>query len=245
MILARFYCAAGDYLLETELQNQSQVESELDQSQGMLFLHKALESSKQCQNSGIQWGVLVDIAQQHVWTGDYYAAQVYIAEGQRLSQLSANLFQQARCLQLEATCFSYRGDFDQSISQLLRGREILDICGLAGGYIDKQMAGSQGEIHLLKSEYAQAKGILTQIINQIIETNSLNQDPVAYIFPLISIAQIDVKIGTDAGEVCQKLNQAKDIVRRHDKAVIMAYCSIVQADLDLRERKFDAARSEF
>ncbi|KAJ7744306.1 hypothetical protein B0H14DRAFT_2637294 [Mycena olivaceomarginata] len=230
-LTCRFYHAAGAYFLETEL----------DRAQGLLLLHKALELSKRHQKNSVQCNVLTVIAQQHIFDGDYCTAQVYVTEAHRVAHLSADLFQEARCIELGAMCSGYtRCDFKWSISQLLRARGLVDICGLSGGDADQRMATHQGLIHLMKSEYAQARRIFTQII----ETNSPDQNMGPYLFALINIALIDIEIGTDAKEVYQKLNQAKDIVRKYGPSR-MAYCSISQAVLDLRERKFDIAKDEF
>jgi hypothetical protein len=45
--------------------------------------------------------------------------------------------------------------------------------------------------------------------------------------------------------VYQRLNQAKDIVKKYGSPSMMAYCSASQAALDLREKKFDIAKDEF
>jgi hypothetical protein len=115
-----------------------------------------------CANSSQHCAVLTNIAFLKWNTGDYCAAQVHATKAQRLAQLSANLFQQARALWTGAICSTYLGNVQQSIDQLHRGRVILG--GLAKGCLDYQMAITQGEIHLLKSEYGQARNIYSQIV---------------------------------------------------------------------------------
>ncbi|KAJ7789043.1 hypothetical protein B0H14DRAFT_2627662 [Mycena olivaceomarginata] len=231
LLTCQFYQAAGTYFLVTKL----------DRAQSLLLLHKALELSKQHPKNSVQCDVLTDIAQQHILDGDYCTAQVYITEAHRVAHLSASLFREARCIEFGAMCSSHtRCDFKWTISQLLRARNLVDICGLSGGDVDQRMATNQGSIHLTKSEYAQARGIYTRIL----ETNSPDQNMVPYLFALINIALIDIEIGTDAKEVYQKLKQAKDIARKYDPSM-MDYCSTSQAVLDLRERKFDIAKDEF
>ncbi|KAJ7824955.1 hypothetical protein B0H14DRAFT_2596856 [Mycena olivaceomarginata] len=215
----KFYSAAGGYFLETQR----------GRSPDLLFLHKALELSKLHPENTIQCDILTDITGQHILDGDYRTAQVYVTEGHRTAQLSANLFQEAKC------------DFKWSITQLLRARGLLDICGSSGGDLDQRITITQGAFHLMKSEYAQARGIFTRSM----ETNLPDQNTVLYLFSLINVALINIETGTDAKEVYQKLNQAKDIARKYHTPSTMAYCSTSQAYLDLRERKFDIAKDEF
>jgi tetratricopeptide (TPR) repeat protein len=103
------------------------------------------------------------------------------------------------------------------------------------------MAGTQAEIHLLKSEYAQAKNIYTQVA----ETNTPDRNAEVYAYALLNIVQIDIKIGGNAETVHQKLNQVKDVFSNHKSPLEIVYCDMSQADIDLREKKFDIAKCKF
>ncbi|KAJ7349614.1 hypothetical protein DFH08DRAFT_806964 [Mycena albidolilacea] len=103
-----------------------------------------------------------------------------------------------RIIKAGSKCVSGSKSF--SMIQLHRGREILRICGIHGGGLDQRMAGTQAEIHLLKSEYAQAKNIYTQVA----ETNTPDWN-----------AEIDIEIGGDAETMHQKLNQVKNVFSNH------------------------------
>jgi hypothetical protein len=81
---------------------------------------------------------------------------VYATEAQRLSKLPAILFQEAKALQVGAMCSIALGDFAKSLNTLLRGKMVLSMCGLVGRDLDYRMTLSQGDIHFIKSEYAQA-----------------------------------------------------------------------------------------
>jgi tetratricopeptide (TPR) repeat protein len=174
---------------------------------------------------------------------------MHASEAQRLSQLSANLVQEARSLWTGATCSTYLGDLKQSMAQLEKCREILSICGLSGGQLDYASTISQAENHLLKSEYAQARNIYIKIV----ETSSPNQNVVSYVTALLNIAQIDTKIGGDAEDVYHKLNQARKIFSTGTAFSLyialcntyIVYFNITQADLELREKKFDTAKGKF
>jgi hypothetical protein len=53
--------------------------------------------------------------------------------------------------------------------------------GLSNGGLDNAIAISQGEIHLHKSEYAEARNIFSHIV----ETTSPEQDPSFYVVSLL------------------------------------------------------------
>jgi tetratricopeptide (TPR) repeat protein len=116
---------------------------------------------------------------------------------------------------------------------------MLGICGLAGGDLDHRMEMHEGEIHLLKSEYAQARIIYSHII----ETIPSEQNPLSHAISLLNIAQIDTICG-DTGDVYHKLNQAKHILNSFNSRQSF-FCNLVEADMKLREEKFELAKVRF
>ncbi|KAJ7351565.1 hypothetical protein DFH08DRAFT_935169 [Mycena albidolilacea] len=166
-------------------------------------------------------------------------SQEHIAEALQLSKSTSNLFQEARALWIEARCSTYLGNFLQAIESLHRGRIILGICGLAGGDLDYTMAIQQGEIHFLKSEYAQARSINSQIV----ATVSSDQDAYIHAVSLLNIAHIDTICG-DMQDVYNKLNQVKEIHKKFASPTEIIY-NVTEAEIELREKKFDLAKARF
>ncbi|KAJ7342898.1 hypothetical protein DFH08DRAFT_811234 [Mycena albidolilacea] len=160
-----------------------------------------------------QCTVLLRIGTLKCGTGDYSTAQAHVAQALQLLKSAPNLFQVARALWVGALCSTYLGKFLQAIDNLNRGRIILGICGLAEGDLAHTMIGHQAEIHLLKSEYAQARNIHSQIV----ATVSLGQNAWSYAVSLLNIAQIDVMCG-DTMDVYHKLNQAKEIFNKFNNS---------------------------
>ncbi|KAJ7355875.1 hypothetical protein DFH08DRAFT_803809 [Mycena albidolilacea] len=146
---AKFYCAAGFYFFN----------SRFDSPQALLFFHKALESAKQCGDTKEQCSISIGIAQLKYRVGDYCTAQVHATEAQRLSKLSANLFEEARSLWIGSMTYMATGNFKKSMEQLNRAQEIAVLCGLSRGDLGYNLTMSQAEIHLQKSEHAQARKI--------------------------------------------------------------------------------------
>ncbi|KAJ7866266.1 hypothetical protein B0H14DRAFT_2573536 [Mycena olivaceomarginata] len=206
----------------------------------MHFYNKALALSRSCQDTNEQCNALLSIAQLKYRTGDCWTAQAHIAKALQLLKLVPNLYLEAMALWIEAKCSTYLGNFLQAIDSVTRGRILLGICSLAGGHLDQAMTNQQGEIHLLKSEYAQARSIHSHIV----ETNSPDQNASIYAISLFNIAHIDTICG-DTRDAYHKLNQAKEIFNQliHSKEIFA--CGMVEANIELREKKFDLAKITF
>ncbi|KAJ7302385.1 hypothetical protein DFH08DRAFT_826711 [Mycena albidolilacea] len=232
-----------DHLLESkfcEAVGMCASDHQSDSPRAMQFFQQALELSKLCDDSNQQCGVLICIAWLKYNAGDYCTAQIHASEAQRLSKLSADLYQEARAHQVGGACCRILGDYQESMAQLHRARKIIGICGLSEGYLDRGITLDQAEIHLLKSEYVQARSIFSQVV----EATSADQNAHAYACALLSIALIDVKIGVAADNVYQNLNKAKDILR-YNHLWGIPICDMIQADMELRGEKFDLARVKF
>ncbi|KAJ7824202.1 hypothetical protein B0H14DRAFT_2597437 [Mycena olivaceomarginata] len=99
---------------------------------------------------------------------------------------------------------------------------------------------SEVEIHVLKSEYTQAR----EIYSQIVETSSADEDiQHVYGFALLNLAQIEVKIGRNVEYIYQKLNKAKAIFSTWPREIVQ--CGTIEAALELRQENFDLAKAKF
>ncbi|KAJ7302844.1 hypothetical protein DFH08DRAFT_945524 [Mycena albidolilacea] len=181
------------------------INSKSDRPQAMQFYQRGLKLAKMCPDSNQECEVLVNMAQIQWMTGEYFAAQIHASEAQRLSQCSANLYDEASALWIEAACLRCLGNFKQSADQLHRSRVMLGVCGLDDGLLDQEIAISQGEIHLQKSEYAEARNIY----NQIVETSSPEQDPFPYGISIVNIAHIATMCGDTRELTEEKFEIAK------------------------------------
>ncbi|KAJ7846198.1 hypothetical protein B0H14DRAFT_3681498 [Mycena olivaceomarginata] len=228
LLECKFYHAAGNYFHQCRF----------DTHQALQFFERALDTSRSCQDTDKQCSALIGIAQLRYVTGDYCTAQAHIAKALQLSKSTSNLHQEANALYIEALCSIYLGNFLQAIDNLHRGRILLRICGLAGGNLDHRMTSLQGEIHFMKSEYAQARSIHSQM------AATPDQDIWSHAMSLLNIAHINTICG-DARDVRHKLNQAKEIFNRFARSRVMILYDVVEADIELREKKFDLAKITF
>ncbi|KAJ7122077.1 hypothetical protein C8R44DRAFT_852876 [Mycena epipterygia] len=101
--------------------------------------------------------------------------------------------------------------------------------------------GDYAEAHLLKSEYADARNIHTQILSQI----SMEKDAHSCAFSLLNIAEIDIMTGTSASSVQQNLDKVKMIFQRVEYPIGMLCHNMISADLILWEGDHLSAKKFF
>ncbi|KAF8203490.1 hypothetical protein K438DRAFT_1932541 [Mycena galopus ATCC 62051] len=226
-IQAKFYLAASSFVYYM-----------FDLSRALQFSDKACELSKLSGDSYEQCTVLIHIAWLKLSVGDYSTAQVYAREAKQLSEMSLDLYRSAVASRLQSVCYRYFGDYKESMAHIRRAKEILAICGMSGGYIDHLITLDRAEIHLLKSEYAQARSIFSGIA----ETTSSDQNAAAYATAFLNIAYIDIQIGGTVENVQKDLHRATEIFNNLSYHSDIVLCRAIQADMDLREHKIELAQ---
>ncbi|KAF8196258.1 hypothetical protein K438DRAFT_2122327 [Mycena galopus ATCC 62051] len=202
-----------------------------DIQRGTEFLHKALEISEVL--------VLLALGRFKRASGNYHAGHAYASVAQRLCEVSGNLYQAAGAHQLAAGCLRSLGNYQESARQLYKATEFLHVCGLSGGVIAYQIRENQGEIHLLKSEYMEARNIYCQIVETTMEQNSLS-----HAGALLNIGFIDTMIGGAEEAIYHNLKAAREIWGSDNFEDIL-FCDIVQAIMEHRQEKFDSAEVKF
>ncbi|KAF8196226.1 hypothetical protein K438DRAFT_1760403 [Mycena galopus ATCC 62051] len=229
MVIVDFYSNLGYHLIHKG-----------DKQQGTQFLHKALEMSELCGNRNSQGLALLVLASVERMSGNYQAGHTYASVALRLSKLSGNLYQAAAAHRLAANCLQYQGSYQESAGQLHSATELLHVCGMSGGILAYQIRGAQGEIHLLKSEYKEARNIYCQIL----ESTSMEQNSISYAFALLNIGLIDTMIGGAEDNIYHNLKTAKGIFGRETAHAII-FCDFTQASIEQKEGKFDLAEVKF
>jgi hypothetical protein len=126
---------------------------------------------------------------------------------------------------------------------LCRAKELLSICGLSGSELDYYIRLNQAEIHIIKSECAQAKAIYSHVV----ETTSPDQNAYAYGCALLNIAGINIMTGQPTGkdEVCQHLGRAKEVFKDRNLEAEIAYCDMFWTDMEFKEGKLDFVKLKF
>ncbi|KAF8144521.1 hypothetical protein K438DRAFT_1874032 [Mycena galopus ATCC 62051] len=227
---ARVYEAAGHYFFYHKG----------DAQQASQFPQKALEKSELCESSIHQCSAMLQLGRFKLMTGNYSAAMVYATAAQKLSKVAGNLYQEGEANHLGARLHYLLGDYQKSMAQLHRAAELLHICGLSGGALADQIILAQAEIHLLKSEYTEARHLFCQLT----ETTSAGENSFSYASSLLNVGLIDIMIGQAKEDIYHKLQVAQELMRRESPLDITA-CGTVQGMVELRDEKFDSAKAKF
>jgi tetratricopeptide (TPR) repeat protein len=228
-ILGRFYMAMSEYSCEYKLDLPAAVD----------FDQKAISLAISTENTQVQADALCTLAWKKWQLGLYSEAQLHASESERLARMSGNFWREAHALWAQATCWATLGDYKKSILPLNRARDLLSICGMAGGATDLGIMISQAEVHRFKSEYAEAHNIQTQILQAAVD-----QDPYDHGVALLNIAGIEISMGAPKDVVQTNLEIGKSILATiglPGARITMMYDSF-QGDLNLREGDIVGAR---
>ncbi|KAF8144491.1 hypothetical protein K438DRAFT_1873918 [Mycena galopus ATCC 62051] len=226
---AEFYEAAGRYFFYHKG----------DAQQASQFLHKAQEKSEHCERSTWQCSPMIQLSRFNLYTGNHSAAMAYVTAAQNLPQVAGNLYQEGVANYLGARLYGQLGDYQKSVAQLQRAGELLHIYGMSRSALAHDIILAQAEIHLLKSEYTEARHLFCQVT----ETTSAEDNSVAYASSL-NVGSIDIMMGQAKEDIYQKLQVAQEIMRR-DSPIDIPACITVQAVIELRDEKFDSAKAKF
>ncbi|KAJ7438966.1 hypothetical protein FB451DRAFT_1447494 [Mycena latifolia] len=104
---------------------------------------------------------------------------------------------------------------------------------MAGGQLDSYILNHQAELHLMKSEYVEARSIQTQGLHAV----PMEQNPydLSAPFALITIAQIDAKTGVLRDGVHNNLHTARQLFSFVGNSLGNIFCDMVAAALFLNE----------
>lgn len=207
----------------------------------MNFYHKALAASISAKNVGQQSEILYSMAWIKWRLGDYLGGQMDAYESRRLAKVSANLYIETRAMRMEAMCWDILGNYQRSVSLYTRARALLTLCGMSGGPLDCAVINCLTNVHKLKSEYAEAHSVCHETLEKI----SAEKNPYTHAVALISIAEVDLKIGTPKDDVQNKIDTAKSIFTTMGELRLITVCDTVLADLYLREGEKSSARVLF
>jgi tetratricopeptide (TPR) repeat protein len=198
----------------------------------MEFLKRALLLAQVSGNSKLHSDILKDMAETENSRGNHSVALKFARDAHKHAKLSGNLHTEAQALRVEAMLRIKIGDYRNAILCLGRSRGILKLYGLTGGNLQHITMHDEGQIHLVKSEYAEAYDIHAQIL----QATSPQQDPMIYAASMLNLAEIRVRVGTSATDVMSNLEEARMLYRNsHQCHHNLIACETIVADLNLRE----------
>ncbi|KAJ7128038.1 hypothetical protein C8R44DRAFT_779210, partial [Mycena epipterygia] len=103
------------------------------------------------------------------------------------------------------------------------------------GNVDYSVMGSLAELHLLKSEYLEARSIHVQIVQNSEEGHHSG-------LALLNIAEIDLILGANVHDVQQTLDNAKAKLSDSGLVLMMNQYERILADVNLKEGNEIAAK---
>ncbi|KAJ7436618.1 hypothetical protein FB451DRAFT_1453784 [Mycena latifolia] len=176
------------------------------------------------------------------WTaGDYTAAWKHAYEAEKLAKISGNPYKEAWALRIESMCWYALGSYKHSISLCKRARELLFLCSMSGGALKNSILSMQADVHLVKSEYLEARNIWTQLMHDC----SMEQNPYQHAMALLSIAQTDVESGVLGHEFSPNLDTASKVFPSMGLTREIVWCDAVRAALNVKEGDFRKAKCHF
>lgn len=185
--------------------------------------------------------IVANLARMKMEIGEYTASKALANEGQRLARLCANPLEEARSFLVQVMCCKNLGQFQESLFMLRKGRELLSLCGLSKGNLDYLFLITQAEIHLLKSEYTEARALFHEITQNI----PADQDIYNHGIAMLMIAATDVHINADKTDVQATVNKAEALFKGIDAHFGKGQCEQLLAGLYLREGETIMAKTMF
>ncbi|KAJ7865405.1 hypothetical protein B0H13DRAFT_2562195 [Mycena leptocephala] len=228
-IYCRFYNSQASYLMTHDQ----------DMFAAMEFCQRSLSVSIVTGNTAGQGSALYYLAWCNWNLGDYPTAQLHAYESRRLATVASNFFKEAGSLHIEAMCCAVLGDYKQGIALCVSARELLHLCDMTGGELDRGLMNTQAEIHKSKSEYLEARDIYMHVLKDV----SRDQDPHIHGFALRKIAEIDVYLGAPMNNVQRNNDIAREIFKTMGRHQYVKMCDIINADLNLRDGNIFAAKT--
>ncbi|KAJ7142594.1 hypothetical protein C8R44DRAFT_725932 [Mycena epipterygia] len=203
-----------------------------DRPTSVKFCEQALSSARLCKDSMRQANALNQIARLKSRLRDLSAAKTGAYEAQQMAHMSGNLSTQAFVLTTEMSCLVHMGNLPRAALLGHRARELVQLCGLEGGPIDDGIMLDLAQIHMLKSEYQEARNIYVQLQNK-----SDPQQKYFNAFTLMNIAKVNMMLDTDPFDVQKNLENAKTTFGTLGFTGGLNACDVMLADLSLRDGK--------
>jgi hypothetical protein len=171
--------------------------------------------------------------------GNYVGGRVQAQKAQELAQTLGDLVGQAQAVGFEARCCICVGDFKSAARLCRAARDLLMVCGLHRTEVDVRLQSFEAEIHLLKTEYPEARAIHAQLVRTTPPGNT-------NAFDLLNLAVVENAMGADSTDVRKNLDAARmQFTTSVGSPQAVLLCDAVYATLDLRDGNTAAARAMF
>ncbi|KAJ7108613.1 hypothetical protein C8R44DRAFT_803204 [Mycena epipterygia] len=202
----------------------------------------SLANGSDAPNRESRWA-LHGIANAKTVMGSFKEGQIYAQQAAQQAEILSNLYHQSRAIQIEAQCCAHLGDFQHASELCAKARDLLLVCGLQGGSADTSTQNYEAEIHLLKTEYAEAR----EIHQPIAATFQRRELPTySSTFSLLNLAVIGVATGVEDEQLQHNIDTARGLFSTTLPFTRgLVFCDLAEADLNLRQGHLSLARTTF
>ncbi|KAJ7046392.1 hypothetical protein C8F04DRAFT_1064144 [Mycena alexandri] len=171
--------------------------------------------------------------------GDNEGGRFFAKRARQCADSLGDIYGASLAIAQEADCCCSLGDFREAARLCAESRELLRACGLEGGMIDLKAQIFQAEIHMLKTEYLDARAANTRILST--PHRSAFQAALAR----INLALIDVALGGQPNAIRLHVDIASSELTELRFPLGTYLCNIVYADLHLGAGNASEAESLF
>ncbi|KAK7044337.1 NB-ARC domain-containing protein [Favolaschia claudopus] len=174
-------------------------------------------------------------AQSMVQLGQYREAQMISQELRCLAKLHGFFHEEVQAIRVEINCRVSLGDLKPCLSLCAEAQALLTFCGMQDTNLDLVLLGSLGNVHLQKTEFAEAKTLYSR-------TSSVKQAPLVDAYDRLNLTIIDNETGEATGQVQQQLDGIKAVFESIRHPTGMTFCEVLSASVHIRDGLPDKAR---
>ncbi|KAJ7624484.1 hypothetical protein FB45DRAFT_836537 [Roridomyces roridus] len=215
--------------------------SQSDASKSRPYLKKALVLAKSVGDLQQQSRITLVMADSMWQAGQYDQGKPIAYEAYRLAVTSSNLFDEARALDMRAAYLVSMGNYKGCAVILQRARDLLALCGMSKGDVYHKNLSLEAEIHLMKSEYSEARALYEQILQVSLSA----QDFYNHAYSLLNLAWVGAETHESLHDVHLTLDKTLALfegVKQIDTFGVNA-CRTIIGELELREGDLKSARA--
>ncbi|KAJ7850533.1 hypothetical protein B0H14DRAFT_2581968 [Mycena olivaceomarginata] len=197
---ARLYIMVGRYYADTVR----------DHKKAQNLYHRALTFEPQCTSPVVRVGGLSGLATIECLHGSWSEGLRLGRETQKIAVSAGDVRAELNSLHCQARCYIGLGDFKHGIQVVDQWKALVLRTRMQGGESHWLLMNFEGEIHQLRTEYAQARQAQEVILSQTSPVLS----PANYAYCLLNLVSLDLVIGANTAPVSQNLHTAVEIFRR-------------------------------
>ncbi|KAJ7032390.1 hypothetical protein C8F04DRAFT_658569 [Mycena alexandri] len=221
---AKFLCAIAGYFR----QHDNNI------PKALRYYETAINLAKQVDDIRTQCAALRNSADCIWQLGKYREARAKSRAMRRLAQDHGLFFLEAHAIRVELLCRVSLGDLASCVALSAEGRALLAFCGLQGSTLDLTLVNSDAEVHLQKTEYAEARALYSRTY--------ADQAPLAQAYDRLNLVCIDNETGVETAKVRRDLETVKASFESIMNPPGITFCEVFSACVDIRDGILHRAR---